>query len=135
MLSGCIRDYYNSAKFIIDNNSSHKIRLTSESSERWRNNRVDVTVMPNESYKSDKIVEEAVGLENFIGEKVLVIFDDETEFVYMRKTYNGEFLENNICYDDCWNIHSTSKHSKEWLFSFTDEDYERAVAANAESGK
>lgn len=128
--AGCTIDYWNYAKFIVINNSSHKIRLIAESSEIYGNGKTDITIMPFEKSESKWIVDEAVGLENYIGKEVHATFDDEIEFTYQ---YSNTIWTNNICRYSYWDVNWIRKYKRKCTFTFTDEDYDRAVAANKES--
>ncbi len=87
--------------------------------------------MPSETSESEWIADEAVILEDYIGDTVHVTFDDEIEFTYRHSEYSEAVKTNNIYEYDCWSINSVGKHKRKWAYTFTDEDYDRAVAANA----
>ena len=85
--------------------------------------------MPNEHY-SRAISNEPIWW--IMKDGCVVTFDDE-----IAVDHRNTDIEHNLCDEDSYTVEVSGRHNTEFTYTyvFTDEDYERAVAANTESGE
>ncbi len=122
-LCGCNRiiDYEYTTILTIKNNCAHTVAIKGSSGIYT----LECLINPGESY-SGKGNEEIPWIpEFFTGSNCSVIFDSKLAVDH------GEIQEHSICRAESYTVKTSGRHKtkSEYTYIFTDEDYERAVAA------
>lgn len=137
-VAGCTKSEWCSSKIIIENASSHKIKLVSdkESLPAYMHGKsgIDIELPAGETYDSGWVEgTHYVDLENRIGWRVFATFDDDFEFIYTPNSWGTR----SFCKRTDWTetYVSERKYKVIYTFTFTDEDYDSAVAAGAGTGR
>ena len=134
-LCGCNRiiEYHYTTILAFENKSNHTIEIkvyagNSREKEPW-----ECIIKPNENYSHTKGGDLPWIIWYIMDDGCVVTFDDEIE-VDHRNTN----IEHNLCDESSYTAKVSGQHDTKttYTYTFTDEDYERAVAAtNTESGE
>ncbi len=128
-LCGCNRlvEYDYTTILILKNNSSHTIAIKGNSDIY----KMDCSINSGESYSGIESEDMPLPVGFLFGGRCIVTFDDKIEVEHSTTT------ERSLCNENSYSVKVSGRHDTEttYTYVFTDEDYERAVAANAESGE
>ena len=122
-------EYICTTKLIFKNESQHKVEINVDSESILENKSWSCTMMSNEHYS--RLIDNG-SIWWVMGNGCVVTFDDE-----IAVDHRNTNIEHNLCDESSYTIKKSGRHDTviTYTYIFTDEDYERAVAANAESGK
>lgn len=131
-----LTDYSFLTVMTIKNDSSHTVTVETDTKYfggSYHDSPLNATILSESSYSTQKIIPYTPGLPiNFIGERCIITFDDNIEVAHSHKTWD-KLIEHNMCDVESYTLNKSKDDSRhEYIYTFTDEDYERAVAANAE---
>jgi len=92
---------------------------------------LDFVIASGETY-SDSASGYIIAPVLFTGIRCFVCFDDNIKTVH-GLTFDDIPIEHNICDENSYTVEISGRHETEceYTYTFTDEDYDRAVAANA----
>ncbi len=112
----------------IENNSSHNITIKPDSKYISYS---EINIPSGDKYVAEKCNEVPMDPHDFIDYRSIVIFDNDIEIVHSSKILMEHSLYDNNSY--IYNKSKLNKYSDkfEYTYTFTDEDYDRAVAMNA----
>ena len=119
---------------VYTNDSIHTIAVQTDRQHIADGQPLDFVIASGETYCTSAIGYDILPM-FFSGVRCLVRFDNDMEIIH-GKVFDGITIEHDICeYDSYECTLKTKKGIQYWtyIYTFTDEDYERAVAANAES--
>jgi len=138
LAGGCSKDSWSASKIVIENASSHKVKFVSDKDSFFRYiegvSGINVELPAGGTYDSGWAKgTKHLFLTDRIGRKVFATFDDELEFTYTLYGKEGK----SICDEHYWNTAYVSerKYKVVYTYTFTDEDYDRAVALSKDSGE
>lgn len=114
------------------NESSYTISIKGNSDEYI----LDCSINSDESYSCNKGGGIPRHPQCFVGNRCIVIFNNSIEVIHSEFSTDPH-IEHNLCDEDSYTVEVSGRHDTEttYTYVFTDEDYERVVAANAESGE
>ncbi len=123
-------DYAYHTTLTFKNESSHTISIKGNSNEYI----LDCSINSGESYSCQKGGDSPHPPQYFVGYRCIVIFNNSIEVIHSEFSTDPH-IEHNLCDEDSYTAKVSGRHDTEttYTYIFTDEDYERAVAANAES--
>jgi len=122
-------EYAYTTTLTLKNQSSHSITIKGSDNEYI----LDCTIHPGESYScQDNFGESPWYPVLFTGIRCFVCFDDNIKIVH-GLTFDDIPIEHNICDENSYTVEVSGRHKTKFVYTytFTDEDYDRAVAANA----
>lgn len=132
-LYGCDRiiDHERITTIIIENKSSHTVEIKDNNGSDFAQKPINCVLHSGESYSDCRYDEGLLKPTVFTGFSCMVIFDDTVEIDHEKSTAHS------ICDDASYIIEISGRHDTEstCTYIFTDEDYDRAVAANAKTEK
>lgn len=134
--NGDIYEHLTIAEITFTNNSSHTITVKSDNNPYVSGqSSLEFSIAPGKSYQKSCTGNTYVPEPRHItGMRCFVIFDKIIEITH-GITSSDKSITHNICDYDSFVITHNSEHKITYTYTFTDEDYERAVAANAGSGE
>lgn len=90
---------------------------------------MDCSINSGESYSGIESEDMPLPVGFLFGGRCIVTFDDKIEVEHSTTT------ERSLCNENSYSVKVSGRHDTEttYTYVFTDKDYERAVAANAES--
>ncbi len=120
-------EYIYTTKLTFKNESAHKIKINIGSESSLAETSWSCAVMPDEHY-SRTIDNGSIWW--VMEDGCIVIFDDEIVVDHRNTT-----IEHNLCCESSYTVKVSGRHDTEitYTYIFTDEDYDRAVAANKEN--
>lgn len=123
-------DYAYQTTLTFKNESSHKIEINVDSKIHHEKEPWSCIIKPKESYSHIKGGDSPWIIWYIMNDGCVVTFDDE-----IAVNHRNTDIEHNLCNEDSYTVKVSGRHDTEttYTYVFTDEDYERAVAANAES--
>lgn len=140
LLSACCVYHVSSTSITYTNDSSHYIEfsLTTTDDSGAFVRTTDIALKPAESYTFDNNIKGGGYISPHIitGDCRTVVFDNETAVNhYGPNRYETDGIkEHSICDDESYECDASGRHdyNRRYTYTFTDEDYDRAAAANAE---
>lgn len=125
-------EYYYTTILVFENKSSHSVEIkvyagNSREKESW-----ECIVKPNESYSHIKGGDAPGVIWHIMDNGCVVTFDNE-----IAVDHRNTDIEHNLCDESSYTVKVSGRHDTEttYTYVFTNEDYERAVAANADNGE
>lgn len=135
---GCSKDNWGQSKIVIENASSHKVKFVSDEGSFFQYiegvSGINVELPAGATYDSGwSKGTSSMHLTDRIGRRVFATFDDDYEFAYTLYGKEGK----SICDEYYWNTAypSNRKYKVIYTFTFTDEDYERALEVSVDGGR
>lgn len=126
-LCGCNTtiDYYYTTILTFENHSSHTIEIKVDAGNSREKEPWGCTIKPNEHYLHIRTDDGPAPVYWIMEDGCVVIFDDETEIDHCHTQ-----IEHNLCDKNSYSVKVSGKHDtkREYTYTFTDEDYDRAVA-------
>ena len=137
-VTGCKRIcvlYECTTTIVMENKSNHTIEIKDNNQNNkyiFIKNPINCILQPGDKY-SDNLYGEMCTYQpmDFTGYSCITIFDNEIEIDH------STLSEHSLCRQDSYSFRISGRHDTEttYTYVFTDEDYERAVAANADNEK
>lgn len=132
--TSCKRDieYGYATILTFENKSSHTVDIKVDSKIIHWQKPWSCTVKPEESYSYTKGGNTPLTPQMIMCDGCIVTFDGE-----MSVDHRNTDIAHNLCNDNSYTVKISGRHDtkSEYTYTFTDEDYNRAAAANKESGE
>lgn len=140
LLSACCVYHVSSTSITYTNGSSHNIEfsLTTTDDSGAFVRTTDIALKPAESYTFGNNIKGGgyISPHTITGDCRTVVFDNETAVNHYgpNRDETDGIKEHSICDDESYECDASDRHdyNRRYTYTFTDEDYDRAAAANAE---
>lgn len=137
LFSACCIYYVSSTGITYINNSSHNIEFSLKSRDHLGYTQTtDIALKPTESHTFSYNVSGGgyISPHDFTGYCTVIVFDNEIGIKHYSPNWDETdgIKEHSVCDDNSYECDTSGKHdyNRRYTYTFTDEDYDRAVAAN-----